>query len=126
MEQYVSELIGQGVLDEQFTQLLQLQDEGSPEFVKEVVALFFEDTETKIVKIGQALGTTPCPYHELDGMVHQLKGSSASIGACQLSSLCIRMRERCQAQDVPGCQNLLNELQQAFVALKGKLMPFLS
>jgi histidine-containing phosphotransfer protein len=125
MEQYVAELIGQGLLDEQFTQLLQLQDEGSPGFVSEVVNLFFEDTESKIVKIGQALSTQPCPYHELDGMVHQLKGSSASIGACQLSSLCIRMRERCQAQDVGGCQALLMELQQAFVLLKGRLMPFL-
>ena len=125
MEQYVAGLQAEGVLDEHFTQLIQLQDEGTPDFVKEVVTLFIDDTESKIQKIGQALSIEPCPYHELDGIVHQLKGSSASIGAPQLSGLCIKMRERCQAQDVQGLRVLLSELHQSYVYLKGKLTPFL-
>lgn len=34
-----------GFLDDQFNQLQQLQDESNPDFVVEVVTLFFEDAE---------------------------------------------------------------------------------
>lgn len=35
----------QGVLDEQFLQLQQLQDEASPNFVSEVVNIYFHESE---------------------------------------------------------------------------------
>lgn len=35
----------QGVLDEQFLQLQQLQDESSPNFVLEVVNIYFQESE---------------------------------------------------------------------------------
>jgi hypothetical protein len=35
----------QGLLDEQFNQLQQLQDESNPNFLEEVVSLFFEDSQ---------------------------------------------------------------------------------
>jgi histidine-containing phosphotransfer protein len=37
-------LLFQGVLDEQFTQLQQLQDDSNQDFVREVVDLFFVDS----------------------------------------------------------------------------------
>ncbi len=38
----VQALTNEGVLDEQFQQLLMLQDESNPDFVAEVVMLYFE------------------------------------------------------------------------------------
>ena len=49
------ELESQGFLDEQFTQLQQLQDENDPDFVTEVISLFFEDSEKLLDKLANAL-----------------------------------------------------------------------
>jgi histidine-containing phosphotransfer protein len=45
----------QEVLDQQFTQLQQLQDESNPEFVSEVVTLFFEDSERLLEELTESL-----------------------------------------------------------------------
>lgn len=41
-------LILQSILDDQFTELLKLQDESNPDFAVEVVSLFFQDAEKLI------------------------------------------------------------------------------
>lgn len=45
----------QGYLDEQFNQLEELQDESSPNFVEEVVALFLKDSPRLLSNIEQTM-----------------------------------------------------------------------
>lgn len=45
----------QGILDDQFTQLQELQDENNPDFVVEVVTLFFQDTERLLNELARTL-----------------------------------------------------------------------
>ena len=58
IEMLQSELYGIGILDEQFAQLQLLEDESNPNFVSEMVTLYFEDTGC--VFLGAHSGLHPC------------------------------------------------------------------
>lgn len=105
------QMTAEGLLDEQFQQLLALQDETNPDFVTEVAELYFDDAVPKIQRVGQLLSEAAPDFGELDAVVHQFKGSSASLGAGGMAKLCIRMRELCQQRDVPGCQALVMQVR---------------
>jgi histidine-containing phosphotransfer protein len=64
-------------------------------------------------------------FNELDQLVHQFKGSSASLGAQAIAQLCIRLREQCQARDGQGCSALLQQVRQAYDVLRSQLSLFM-
>ena len=80
----------------------------------QVVDLYFEDSGSKVEKIGGRLAAPPVDFNEIDQLVHQFKGSSASFGARRMADLCIHMREACQAQDAATCQMLLQQVAEQF------------
>jgi histidine-containing phosphotransfer protein len=126
LEHLVLQLQQEGVLDEQFSQLMQLQDESNPDFVQEVVQLYFEDSVQKIERVGAILATAAPDYNELDQIVHQFKGSSASLGASRIAQLCIKFREACQQANQSACQALLQQIREAYSLLRDKLATFVS
>lgn len=123
--QLVKEMQAGGLLDDQFMQLLALQDEANPDFVSEVVQLYFEDSQVKIEKVYQLLSQPMPDYEELDQIVHQFKGSSASLGASYIAQLCIKLRESCQQRNAAACLQLVQQIQEAFQQLKSKLETYL-
>nr|XP_017232886.1 PREDICTED: histidine-containing phosphotransfer protein 1-like isoform X2 [Daucus carota subsp. sativus] len=78
---FLSSLYREGLLDDQFLQIQKLQDERNPDFVNEVVTLFFEDSEKLLHNLAIALDQQHVDYQKVDACVHQFKGSSSSIGA---------------------------------------------
>ena len=56
----------EGVIDAQFEQLRQLEDESNPDFVVEVVQLYFEDSGSKIDRMAQLLSLQATDFEELD------------------------------------------------------------
>ncbi|KAH9688893.1 Histidine-containing phosphotransfer protein 1 [Citrus sinensis] len=52
---YSNSLFQEGILDNQFGHLQQLQDESNPDFVAEVVNLYFKDSERLLNEITVAL-----------------------------------------------------------------------
>ena len=126
LEALVLQLQQEGVLDEQFQQLMMLQDESNPDFVQEVVQLYFEDSVQKIERVGAILGSGAPDYNELDQIVHQFKGSSASLGASTIAALCIKFREACQQTNLGACQSLLGQMRDAYGVLRAKLDAFVS
>ncbi|PHT88921.1 Histidine-containing phosphotransfer protein 4 [Capsicum annuum] len=92
----------QGYVDEQFIELEELQDDATPNFVEEVVSLFYEDSARLIHAIDQSLENHPIDFAKLDNYMYQFKGSSSSIGAKKVKTECTQFMEYCRARNVEG------------------------
>jgi histidine-containing phosphotransfer protein len=125
LEAAVRQMLAEGVLDDQFQQLVCLQDEANPDFVAEVVTLYFDDSGAKIDKIAQLVSAPQPDFHEVDQIVHQFKGASASLGACAIAQLCIKLRECCQTRDAGTSQQLVVQVKAAYEALRSRLTAYL-
>ncbi|XP_058210742.1 histidine-containing phosphotransfer protein 1-like [Rhododendron vialii] len=119
--EYKQSLFREGTLDAQFTQLQQLQDESNPDFVAEVVSLFFEDCEKILNDLTRALEQKCIDFKKIDAHVHQLKGSSSSVGAQKVKNACITFRNCCEEQNIEGCFTCLQLVKQEYLLVKNKL-----
>lgn len=79
------------------------QDASNPDFVAEVVELYFEDSAGKVEKLAAKLAAPAPDFNEVDQLVHQFKGSSASFGAQAIAALCVQARPR-RCPLAPHCQ----------------------
>ncbi|CAN0858794.1 Histidine-containing phosphotransfer protein 4 [Linum grandiflorum] len=96
-------LFEQGYLDEeQFAQLEELKDDANPNFVEEVVTLYYRDSARLVFGIEQLLEKRPLDFNKLDSCMHQFKGSSSSIGANRVKAECGVFREYCRAGNGEG------------------------
>ncbi|XAR67676.1 hypothetical protein NMG60_11002539 [Bertholletia excelsa] len=91
-------LFDQGFLDEQFVPLEELQDDANPNFVEEIVTLFYRDSTRLILNLEQAF-----------------------IGAKKVKSECTQFREYCRTGNGDGCKRTFQQLQREYAALKEKL-----
>lgn len=118
---YTKSLFLEGFLDGQFLQLQQLQDESNPDFVVEVVSLFFEDSEKLLNDLTRALEQPSVDFKRVDAHVHQFKGSSSSIGAQRVKNACIAFRNFCEEQNTEGCIRCVQQVKQEYYLVKNKL-----
>ncbi|XP_057771881.1 histidine-containing phosphotransfer protein 1-like [Salvia miltiorrhiza] len=119
--EYTNALFREGFLDSQFVQLQMLRDESNPDFVVEVVTLFFEDSQRILNELSKTLDEQNVDFKKIDANVHQLKGSSSSIGAQRVRNACIAFRTFCDAQNVESCLRCLQQVKQEYLLVKNKL-----
>ncbi|CAN6540005.1 unnamed protein product [Malus baccata var. baccata] len=89
---------------QQFVQLEELQDDANPNFVEEIVTLFYKDSARLFQKIEQALYSRPIDFAKLDDYMHQFRGSS---------SRCVRALERVKQEHQTLRIHLENYFQSA-------------
>ncbi|GAV92625.1 Hpt domain-containing protein, partial [Cephalotus follicularis] len=112
------------ILDKQFVQLEKLEEEDNPNFVEEVITLFFRDSTKIITTIEQLLEGTTIDSVKLDKLLHQIKGSSASIGANKVRNAINQTRELYRARDMQGASNALQRLKMEHDHLRARLEPY--
>ncbi|KAJ4822786.1 Histidine-containing phosphotransfer protein 4, partial [Turnera subulata] len=110
-----------GYLDDQFVELEDLQDDSNPNFVEEIVSLFYSDSARLILNIDQALGDRPTDFDKLDVYMHQFKGRCSSIGAKRVKAECAQFTEHCSAGNIEGCVRSFQQVKQEYATLRRKL-----
>ena len=73
----------------QLSKHISLTKPGTP--AQEVVELYFQDSAAKLDKLAARLAESPPDYADVDALVHQFKGSSASFGAQTVAQLCVQV-----------------------------------
>ncbi|XP_008776068.2 histidine-containing phosphotransfer protein 2-like isoform X1 [Phoenix dactylifera] len=116
----VNSMFAEGLLDEQFQQLQMLQDGSNPGFVAEVVTLFCEDSERILAELTKLMDQAVVDYSKVDAYVHQLKGSSSSVGAQNVKLACIQFRQFCEDNNKEGCMRALNVVKHEYYHLRSK------
>ncbi|KAK8555587.1 hypothetical protein V6N13_046115 [Hibiscus sabdariffa] len=68
----------EGILDQQFSQLEQLEEKGNPSFLEQVFTMYFNDSTRVLATVEQAMGETDSlDIGEVDHVLHKFKGSTA-------------------------------------------------
>ncbi|KAG2371126.1 histidine-containing phosphotransfer protein 4-like isoform X4 [Vigna umbellata] len=114
-------LFDQGYLDEQFIQLEELQDDANPNFVEEIVTLYYRDSSRLISNLDHTLERNPLDFNKLDTIMHQFKGSSSSIGAKKVKAECTLFREYCRTRNGEGCRRSFQQMKKEYAILRKKL-----
>ncbi|XP_049396172.1 pseudo histidine-containing phosphotransfer protein 6 [Solanum stenotomum] len=122
MNRLLALLFHQGVLDEQFLQLQQLQDEYSPNFVSEVVNIYFQESEKLLRNLRSLLMDREfSDYKKMGVHLNQFIGSSSSIGAKRVRNVCVAFRVASEQNNRLGCLRALELLEHEYCYLKNKL-----
>ncbi|CAL8996505.1 unnamed protein product [Prunus brigantina] len=117
-----SSLFEQQFLDsQQFVQLEDLEDDANPNFVEEIVTLFYKDSARLFQKIEQTMQSRPIDFGKLDDYMHQFKGSSSSIGAIKVKNECSQFKEFCSAGNAEGCFWAFQRVKQEHHTLRIQL-----
>ncbi|KAI3463414.1 hypothetical protein Pfo_020077 [Paulownia fortunei] len=119
MNRLLALLFHQGVLDEQFLQLQQLQDESSPNFVYEVFNIYFHEAEKLLRNIRALLELSD--YKKMRIHLNLFMGSSSSIGAKRVRNVCVAFRAASEQNSRAGCLRALQLLEYEYCYLKNKL-----
>ncbi|KAI4325252.1 hypothetical protein MLD38_030666 [Melastoma candidum] len=125
MSHLLALLFHQGVLDEQFLHLRQLQDETSPNFVYEVTSIYFRESENLLMNLKLLLTEKEhSDYTKIKVHVNQIMGSSSSIGANRIRNACVAFRAVSDQHNRVGCLRALELLEKEYNYLKNKLHEF--
>ncbi|KAI4992824.1 histidine-containing phosphotransfer protein 2-like [Hordeum vulgare subsp. vulgare] len=123
---HIASMYATGAVDAYFQQL-QSMDEGSAAtgFVAEVVNIFLNDADRILNNIDGLLNQPAVDFYKVDALVHQLIGSSSTVGAKKVKLACMHFRQFYVAQSKERCHMSLALLRSEFSDVRNKLQTML-
>ena len=90
----------------------QLRGNGQDEHFCEIIFMYLEQTSKQISLLHEAF--TQQKLDTISRISHQIKGSSANMGASQLASACSRLENESKAGNLSVIEHLLKEIAGTF------------
>jgi len=94
------------------SQLDQLRSNGQDEDFHEIISMYLEQTGKQLCMLHKAFAEQN--LETLSHISHQIKGSSANMGASQLADACSRLENESIAGNLPAIRQLLTEISGTF------------
>jgi two-component system, sensor histidine kinase and response regulator len=103
----------EGILDRSvLTSLRELQEEGEPDLLSELIELFLADVPPKLVVLRDAAEAGD--VHSVERIAHTLKGSCGNMGAVEMEELCKQLQEMGRSEDPTATLARVSRLEAAF------------
>jgi CheY-like chemotaxis protein/HPt (histidine-containing phosphotransfer) domain-containing protein len=90
----------------------EIQQEGSPDLVSELIHLYLDDTQSRLVQMRTALNERD--VKKLQTIAHSLKGSSGNLGINGMNALCLELEKRLIQEGMDGAAGVVNRLDEEF------------
>ncbi|GMH40981.1 hypothetical protein BSKO_08891 [Bryopsis sp. KO-2023] len=123
VQQFVGDLLQKGIVDVNFEQLVSLQDESNPRFAAEVVEMFLEKSKGIGPEVENNL--TAGNFAGVVEVVHQFKGSSATVGAHAVAGVCSTLCQAAKEENMRECSSLLEKLRAEVTDFNSHMEAFL-
>ncbi|KAL1189195.1 hypothetical protein V5N11_032609 [Cardamine amara subsp. amara] len=113
-------LFDEGYLDRQYTQLEALAKDTNPNFIVEVITLYFRDSPDVIASLEHELEREPIEVPMITKCILRLESSSASIGAIKVYKELKKANTFLQAGNIEGTKAALGGIKKQHRELRAK------
>ena len=101
-----------------WNQLTQLS-EGNQDFEVELIKLFFVETKTLLILLGEAIARSDLRH--VEHIAHQIKGSSGNMGFRAMAQIAGQLEQQARQQNLNLASSLLHELTQWILEIQNFL-----
>ena len=90
----------------------EIQQEGCPDLVSELIDLYIDDTQSRLIQMRTALKERN--LKKLQTTAHSLKGSSSNLGIRGMTALCLELEKTLTHEGVDGASGIVTRLAEEF------------
>lgn len=101
-----------------------MQDPSDPHFVRGIIELFLNDSQKKLMSLQEAVMS--CDVETAAALAHQMKGSSASLGAAALATRFSALNRLAQSGRVDELGVCLSDVHESMHVLQQCLKEYLA
>jgi signal transduction histidine kinase/DNA-binding response OmpR family regulator len=92
--------------------LRELQEEGEPDILEELIELFLTDVPSQLVGLREAGQSGDA--HSVERIAHTLKGSCGNMGAVGMEAICAEVEEMGRSEDLVTMPGPISRLEEEF------------